>query len=86
MGSRVRVPYAPQKPSIRVAFVFLITLTRAPSGQGYSGRDLIKLLFRQFLFDALFHSLWFGGRFETADNCAFAADEELGEVPLDVGL
>ena len=44
------------------------------------------LLFRQFLLDARFHVLRLRGRLEAADDIAFAADEELGEVPLDVGL
>ena len=44
------------------------------------------LLFRQFLLDARFHVLRLRGGLEAADDAAFAADEELGEVPLDVGL
>ena len=43
------------------------------------------LLQLQPLFDLLSDDLKTSGRFETSDNLTFLVDQELGEVPLDVG-
>ena len=43
------------------------------------------LLQLQPLFDLLSDDLKTSGRLETSDNLTFLVDQELGEVPLDVG-